>query len=1388
MPSERPPGPRHALESHLRSFPGIRDCVALDRGSGTDADWVAYLVPTEPAPPAALEQLWARAAAGLPAPCSAVFVAGLPLDGSGGVDAAALARLPAIDAAACAELEAELSALPGVEEAAVVCREHRPEVPRLHVARLPGSPSPARRPPRPVQRPSAGPRRPAQVSGEPLETPADYPATLPDALLRAARRPLPAGVCHIEPGGGFVETSYAELLDRARRGATLLRSRGVAAGRPILLQIERSRELLPALWACLLSGALPVPVTFAGDYRESNAGTEKLERAWHLFDRPPVLAGNEVRPRVERWARSRGLAGFECFDLAAAGEAGPADDLHRPDPEDVALVMLTSGSTGEPKGVMLRHRNVLSRTLGKTRYNGLGPEEVSLNWMPLDHVGGIVAFHLRDVILGARQIHAPTEPVLRDPLTWLDWVDRHRVTVTWAPNFAFGLVNERAAEARRRSWDLSCLRFIVNGGEPIVPRTGRRFLELLAPHGLPPGALHPTWGQAEASSGITYSRTFRADRVGDDDALVEVGGPIPGVELRVVDEGGRLLEEGEIGRIQVRGPTVMAGYYARPERTRETIDPEGWLETGDLGFLREARLTVTGRHKETIVVNGANFYCHEIEATVEEVEGVLVSWTAACAVSGAGGERLAIFFGTDLPSWEQRLELVRRIREAVVRRVGLRPDYVVPLPREEIPKTAIGKIQRTLLRERFESGELAAQVADVELREGGRNTLPAWFFEPRWQPLNVASSQPLPIRRRLVVGGGGLIETLHPVLSRAGGAALALAGEGCERLGIGRYRLDPADDSAWRQVLESLAGEGLAPEEIVYLAAPGVGAGREPELRPGHVERELGTEVAPLLALARALGSDGVRSGAVRLLVAGAGARRVAADDPVRPAKALLPALLRTLALETPGLACRYVDVPPAETADAVLAELASPTGEAEVAWRRGRRWVPCLAAWEPQAGEAEAPLLRRGGAFLVSGGLGGVGEELSAWLLERWGARLLLVGRTAREELARDHRRDSLERLRSLGDVEYAAADVADAAAVERAVAQAEERWGQPLGGAFHLAGTFRRRRLADETAETLASAAAAKAAGAAALLHVLERRGDGFLVAFSSVAAELAEPGLGAYAAANAFLDALPFAARERQIPIVRTIAWSAWSGLGMSRGVDGDRLARTSGFLPMPVEAALASLAAFLHADRPALLVGLDPAHPAVRTAARRGDPLSVPQAYWSGGRDTPLPPLSIRDRFGTSTPCPADRLAALPRTPRGDVDRERLAGSESARERPSNPLERAVAACWSEVLERADLAPESHFFELGGDSLLGVRLLNGLRRELGVELTLRDLFSNPTVAAQAALVEQRRGSLAAAADAPGPLEAAALLERLDSLSDDEVERLLGTLENDGAGGAA
>jgi thioesterase domain-containing protein len=322
----------------------------------------------------------------------------------------------------------------------------------------------------------------------------------------------------------------------------------------------------------------------------------------------------------------------------------------------------------------------------------------------------------------------PPQPVLADPLVFLRALAAHRVTATFTPNFLLGLINDRlGADRPEGELDLSSVNRIVSGGEANPVATGVRFLDLLAPHGLARTALWPAFGMTETCAGSLYNREFPdADADGE---FAAVGRPVTGLEVRIVDPAtGTAPPDGVPGEVWLRGPMVTTGYHREAAATAAALTPDAWLRTGDLGVLDDGRLRLAGRSKDSIIVNGVNYYSHDLETVLAEVEGVAPSFVAALAVRppDSDTEQLAVVFAP-MVSDDELHRVVARVRDRVVLLWGFRPAVVLPLPRPELPKTSLGKVQRGVLRARLESGTYAGReraVAALCAEPAGDHTEP----------------------------------------------------------------------------------------------------------------------------------------------------------------------------------------------------------------------------------------------------------------------------------------------------------------------------------------------------------------------------------------------------------------------------------------------------------------------------------------------------------------------------------------------------------------------------------------------------------------------------------------------------------------------------------------
>lgn len=623
------------LEAAALSVPGIRAARALPGADGHAPR--LYVVPGRADAAERVEEVLDRAGhTGV----RVTAVNALPHDEDGLLDTDALTALPAVDRTAAAAWRDRLALAPGVTHAEVTVEDTPEELDRRHAGL-------ADRAPDTTGAGSASAGAPASAVPALSEGPAlvePSVASWAQALRRAAERGR-GDIVHVHADGSEHRRSYASLVPEASRVLAGLRRAGLRPGDQVILQCDATEDFLAVLWGCVLGGFVAVPLTVPASYDTPSAALTKLEGIWRMLGRPWVVCSADREGGLRGLAARQNWPGLRLATADELREAPEDHDWHEARPDDLILMLMTSGSTGLPKAVRLTHRNVLTRSAATEQMNGLDASDVSLNWIPLDHVTGVVMFHLRDVYLGCRQVHAPTSWILQDPPRWMDLADRHRVTVTWAPNFAFGLLAEQADRFADRTWDLSPMRLVMNAGEVVVAAAARRFLHALEPFGLPQDVMHPGWGMSETCSVVT-DVSLAARPVPGEGTFVSCGLPYPGFAMRVVDDSGTVLAEGDAGRLQVRGTSVTGGYHDNPGANAEAFTEDGWFDTGDLAFLRAGELYITGRAKDVIIVNGVNHYSHEIEACVEELPHVVRSFTAAVAVRSdpsAATDELALF-------------------------------------------------------------------------------------------------------------------------------------------------------------------------------------------------------------------------------------------------------------------------------------------------------------------------------------------------------------------------------------------------------------------------------------------------------------------------------------------------------------------------------------------------------------------------------------------------------------------------------------------------------------------------------------------------------------------------------------------------------------------------
>jgi 1-acyl-sn-glycerol-3-phosphate acyltransferase len=562
-------------------------------------------------------------------------------------------------------------------------------------------------------------------------------ATLVEVLERhAAAQP---DACHILLLRGDREEaiSYGGLLEKARQVAALLQSLHLEAGDRVALMLPTGDDYFFCFFGALCAGCIPVPL-----YPPARPSQieEHLRRHRKILDNAGarvLITVPEVR-KVALLLQSQTpllesvLTGEDLYRHPPAGSSMPIST------EATAFLQYTSGSTGDPKGVILSHANLLANIRAMGQACAVTPDDVFVSWLPLYHDMGLIGAWLGSLYHGCRLAVMPPLSFIARPERWLQAISRFRGTLSASPNFGYELCCSRLDDSDLADLDLSSWRLAFNGAEPVIPATLRRFEERFARCGYRPAATAPVYGLAESSVGLAFpppGRGVLIDRIDRDLFLASgqavpvtdpqrqvfefvcCGRPLPGHQIRIVDEGGRELPDRREGRLQFRGPSATSGYFRSPEKTRELFR-DGWLDSGDMAYIAAGEVYVTSRVKDIIIRGGRNVYPHELEDAVGGVPGIRRSCTAVFGSKDpkTGTERLIILTESRRRREDELEKLRRQITAVTVDLLGMAPDEVVIAPPGSVLKTSSGKIRRAANRQLYESGRIGRRKAAVWLQ------------------------------------------------------------------------------------------------------------------------------------------------------------------------------------------------------------------------------------------------------------------------------------------------------------------------------------------------------------------------------------------------------------------------------------------------------------------------------------------------------------------------------------------------------------------------------------------------------------------------------------------------------------------------------------------------
>jgi 1-acyl-sn-glycerol-3-phosphate acyltransferase len=572
---------------------------------------------------------------------------------------------------------------------------------------------------------------------EPLaaaEAAPDRTRTLVEVLeWHAQRHPDRRHVLYLPGDSPPEELTYAGLLARSRAVAAGLGRLDIAPGQAVGIMLPTGLEYFAAFIGVQLAGGVPVPLypparrSQIEDHLRRQAGILQTAGAEVLVTFPEVLTlARLLRAQLPVLRKVVTVAELAVEnETALAAPTIPAINVKE---SDLAFLQFTSGSTGNPKGVMLTHANLLANLRAIQKGADVRPDDVIVSWLPLYHDMGLIGCWMGSLYFGVPLVLMSPLTFLARPSRWLEAIHRHRGTLSAAPNFAYELCVNKISDEEIQGLDLSSWRMALNGAEPVSPEAVRRFIDRFTPSGFNPGALSPVYGLAENSLAVAFpplgrpplidvvdreafQRTGRAVPVAADDPhalrFVSCGFPLSGHEVRIVNDGGHEVEERREGRLEFKGPSASAGYFKNPEATAKLVHGE-WRDSGDRGYVAAGEVYITGRVKDIIIRGGRNLYPHELEGAVGEVPGIR---KGCVAVFGSpdpktGTERLVVMAETRERDGAALETLRQAVQDATVDLLGTPADVVALVPPHGVPKTSSGKIRRSSARELYESGKV----------------------------------------------------------------------------------------------------------------------------------------------------------------------------------------------------------------------------------------------------------------------------------------------------------------------------------------------------------------------------------------------------------------------------------------------------------------------------------------------------------------------------------------------------------------------------------------------------------------------------------------------------------------------------------------------------------
>ncbi|MCG8672991.1 MAG: AMP-binding protein [Pseudomonadales bacterium] len=1170
--------------------------------------------------------------------------------------------------------------------------------------------------------------------------------------LTAIRKPL-GGFTFIQMNGADEKYCYGDLFRDALSVCEKLLSQNFInevgpKANIVILQMDVGKAFFAVWWGLVIAGYKPLVIAKPNKLARDNALAAKLYNVATSMGDIAVIADSAVVKETKAFLNHK-IAVVSASECLPSAQDLPVEQniealqLRPVLSNEVAFLQLTSGSTGTPKAIQITHSGVMHHVRAVAQHNHYVDTDKTLNWLPFDHVVPLLTTHIKDVVLGIDQFQLPTQAVLADPILWIEALSKYQITHSWSPNFGFQkVVDALESEVPSPELDLSRLKYLMNAGEQVLPSTVRNFNDLLALYKLDKNVVQPAFGMAESCTCITYNNhndiylsvlptevpnTLSIQDKGKGQyKFVDLGDVIPGIEIRIADEHQQTVKEGVIGKLQIRGPVVTPGYLNNPEANRESFVGNGWFNSGDLGFIWKGRLYLTGREKEMIVVNGANIYCYDLEKVVSDIPGVSNGLVAAVGVatqSGRNDDELALFYVSDKKDMQQDNEskthipqeraVAKKIKAALLEAFGVVPSFIFTVCNDDFHRTTSGKIQRSQFKKLFQEGEFEQSKGNISYLEGKTSDYLPHVFGLKW------------------VGADSALGVITD------------QNETCRF----HWPIDPSCD------LVSKADE----VDLV------------------NVIETSGDHTKLIIDFGEIKGVDSLTwfnfSQRLALL------KRALQVDPKQLSLLLV---LRSSSKSAYYLARPLIETLRQETGNrlisAVVANQSSAWNPSGFPTKPGIVWLDehfrvlelvFVSQYQSPVERMKARCaVKRGGTYLITGGLGDLGLLLCRKLVSQYQATVILTGRRELES-------DQSANLRFIkivsefdsADIRYMCFDPDGSKSLSQMLEHADQGQGKPiLNGVFHLAGILEQQTLDQISKDKWSRTVSAKVSYTDLLNSYLEQQSQASIfVQFSSLNSFWGGQGVAAYSFANAYqatLDLNSDSTNDSDRVAHWCIHWGLWQGVGMSKAFSSQdiALAKNKGFSTLDPNRDLAVLDQILSHAPDNYYVGMDPYHSSIKrhvdwytnSFPQTEIHLPISESNLSEATIKTLVNDSIHHKISRVK---QESLAVvfhdkcIPRDRDGNPDilalERSVHESTSIEVNPSGLIEMQIADIWSEVLNTQVTDVNRSFFEYGGHSINATQIIVKLNQKFKDNqdykpLAVAQLFQAPTVSGLAKLI--------------------------------------------------